>query len=284
MDLLATIEQVALPKQMPDGSLEPILAVEQVERLAVRFNTDGRTIEITALENGIIPERYSRNLHTYTLAQQARLLKSSVAVIGLGGLGGTVTECLSRAGVGKLVLADHDEFEDHNLNRQLLCTQDLIGSSKAQSAAERVMRINNSVSVDCYADFLSEKNAERILGDCQAVVDCLDSIDSRFVLEAAAKQAGIPLVSAAVAGLNGQITTIFPEDTGLELIYGPLEELNQSRGVETTLGCLPQAVMLTAAAEGAEVIKVLLGQPVLRDRLLMIDVATHTYEVLILQR
>jgi molybdopterin/thiamine biosynthesis adenylyltransferase len=103
------------------------------------------------------------------------------------------------------------------------------------------------------------------------------------VLEGAAKQAGIPLISAAVAGLSGQITTIFPEDTGLELIYGPKKELQQSKGVETTLGCLPQAVMLTAAAESAEVIKVLLDQPVLRDRLLMIDVATHTYEVLILQ-
>lgn len=283
MDLLATIKHVALPKQMPDGSLDPTLPVDQVERLAVRFNTDGRTIEITSLENGIIPERYSRNLHTYTLAQQARLLKSCVAVIGLGGLGGTVTECLSRAGVGKLVLADHDKFEDHNLNRQLLCTQDLIGSSKAQSAAERVLRVNNSVAVSCYTDFLSEKNAERILDGCEAVVDCLDSINSRFVLEAAAKQAGIPLISAAVAGLSGQITTIFPDDTGLELIYGPRKALKQSKGVETTLGCLPQAVMLTAAAESAEVIKVLLGQPVLRDRLLMIDVASHTYDVLTLK-
>jgi molybdopterin/thiamine biosynthesis adenylyltransferase len=103
------------------------------------------------------------------------------------------------------------------------------------------------------------------------------------VLETAAKKAGIPFVSAAVAGLSGQITTIFPEDTGLELIYGPRQALSQSKGVETTLGCLPQAVMLTAAAESAEVIKVLLGQPVLRDRLLMIDVASHTYDVLTLK-
>ena len=282
MDLLATIEQVALPKQMPDGSLEPTLTVDQVEQLAVQFNTDGRAIEIMALEKDIIPERYSRNLNTYSAAQQARLLKGRVAVIGLGGLGGTVTECLSRAGVGTLVLADHDDFEDHNLNRQLLCTQDLIGSSKAQSAAERVMRVNNSISVKSYAEFLDQKNADRILDDSDVVVDCLDSIETRFVLETAAKKAGIPLVSAAVAGLSGQVTTIFPEDTGLELIYGPRQALNRSKGVETILGCLPQAVMLTAAAESAEVIKVLLGQPVLRDRLLMIDVASHTYEVLTL--
>lgn len=283
MDLLATIEQSALPKQMPDGSLEPTLPVDQVERIAVRFNTDIRVVEIMALENDIIPERYCRNLNTYTSVQQARLLKSRVAVIGLGGLGGTVTECLSRAGVGKLVLVDPDDFEDHNLNRQLLCTLDLIGSSKAQAAAERVMRVNNAVSVKSYSELLDQKNAERIFGDSKVVVDCLDSIDTRFVLETAAKKAGIPLVSAAVAGLSGQVTTIFPEDAGLELIYGPRQALNQSKGAETILGCLPQAVILTAAAQSAEVIKVLLGQPVLRDRLLMIDVATHHYEVLALK-
>jgi molybdopterin/thiamine biosynthesis adenylyltransferase len=282
MDLLATIEKAALPNQMPDGSLQPTLAVDQIEQLAVRFNTDIRAVEIMALEHDIIPERYCRNLYTYTPAQQARLLKSRVAVIGLGGLGGTVTECLARAGVGTLVLVDHDVFEDHNLNRQLLCTQDLIGGSKAQSAAERVMRVNNAAAVKSYAQFLDRNNAEGILDKSQVAVDCLDSIDTRFVLETAARRIGIPLVSAAVAGLSGQVTAIFPEDTGLELIYGPRQALDRSRGVETTLGCLPQAVMLTAAAESAEVINVLLGRPVLRNRMLMIDAATHTYDVLAL--
>jgi molybdopterin/thiamine biosynthesis adenylyltransferase len=279
MDLLATIEKAALPNQMPDGSLQPTLAVDQIEQLAIQFNTDNRAVEILALEHGIIPERYCRNLYSYTPEQQARLLKSCVAVIGLGGLGGTVTECLSRAGVGSLVLVDHDDFEDHNLNRQLLCTQDLIGSSKVQAAAERVMRVNSAVAVKSYSQFLDRKNAEGILNDSQVVVDCLDSIETRFVLETAARRVGIPLVSAAVAGLSGQVTAIFPEDIGLELIYGPRQALKRSKGVETTLGCLPQAVMLTAAAESAEVINVLLGQPALRKRLLMIDAATHTYDV-----
>jgi molybdopterin/thiamine biosynthesis adenylyltransferase len=280
MDLLATIEHVALPKQMPNGAIEPTLSVDQVEQLAVHFNTDGKTIEITALENNIIPERFTRNLNTYTLTDQARLLKSKVAIIGLGGLGGTVTECLSRAGVGNLILVDHDEFEDHNLNRQLVCTQDLLGRSKARSAAERVLRVNNSVFVEAHREELTADNADRIINDCDTVIDCLDSIESRFVLESAAKQAGVPLVSAAVAGLGGQVTTIFPQDKGLELIYGPPKEIKNPKGAETTLGCLPQSVILTAAAQSAEAINVLFGQPVLRDRILMIDVATHTYEVL----
>jgi molybdopterin/thiamine biosynthesis adenylyltransferase len=265
---------------MPDGSLQPTLTVDQVEQLAMQFNTDGKTIEITALENDIIPERYARNLNTFAPSDQARLLKSRVAVIGLGGLGGTVIECLSRAGVGYLVLVDHDEFEDHNLNRQLVCTQDLIGKAKASSAAERVMHVNGSISVEAFKDSLDSNNAERILTGCDMAVDCLDTIESRFVLESATKKAGIPLVSAAVAGLGGQVTTIFPEDRGLELIYGPPQELKQSKGAEITLGCLPQAVILIAAAESAEVINVLLERPILRDQILMIDVATHRYDIL----
>jgi molybdopterin/thiamine biosynthesis adenylyltransferase len=280
MDVLASIVRSALPTQMPDGSLQPTLTVDQVEQLALRFNTDGKTIEVTALENDIIPERYARNLNTFAPSDQARLLKSRVAVIGLGGLGGTVIECLSRAGVGYLVLVDHDEFEDHNLNRQLVCTQDLIGKAKASSAAERVMHVNGSISVEAFKDSLDSNNAERILTGCDMAVDCLDTIESRFVLESATKKAGIPLVSAAVAGLGGQVTTIFPEDRGLELIYGPPQELKQSKGAETTLGCLPQAVILIAAAESAEVINVLLERPILRDQILMIDVATHRYDIL----
>lgn len=280
MDVLASIVKSALPTQMPDGSLQPTLTVDQVEQLAIRFNTDGKSIEVTALENDIIPERYVRNRNTFTPSDQARLLKSRVAVIGLGGLGGTVTECLSRAGIGHLVLVDHDKFEDHNLNRQLVCTQDLIGKAKARAAAERVMHVNGSISVDAFMDYLDSNNAERILEGCEAAVDCLDTIEGRFVLESAAKENGIPLVSAAVAGLGGQVTTIFPEDQGLESIYGPRQELKQSKGAETTLGCLPQAVMLIAAAESAEVINVLLGRPILRNQILMVDVAAHRYDLL----
>ena len=81
--------------------------------------------------------RYMRNLHTYSMAEQAWLLNSRAAVVGLGGLGGTVTQILARAGVGGLVLIDGDIFEEHNLNRQLFCTQEGIGSSKARTAAQR---------------------------------------------------------------------------------------------------------------------------------------------------
>jgi molybdopterin/thiamine biosynthesis adenylyltransferase len=200
-------------------------------------------------------------------------------------LGGTVIEWLTRAGVGQLNLVDGDRFEDHNLNRQLLSTQNSIGTTKARAGAERVCAINNSLTVEAHAEYLDSQNGPRLIRDSDVVVDCLDNIESRFVLEAAAKKANIPMVSAAVAGLSGQVTTIFPKDKGLESIYGPIDALTSPKGAETVLGCLPQAVGLIAAAESAEVIKVLLGQDkqLLRNQMLWVDISANTYETLKLE-
>ena len=281
-ELKSLIKKAALSQQLPDASLAPVLSISQIEELAIRFGTDGRNIEITALQSGILPERYLRNFKTLSPQDQIRLLQSKVVIVGAGGLGGTVLEWLARAGVGHLKIIDGDRFEGHNLNRQVLCTQDRLGTAKARAAAERVCRINSSLAVEAHTEFLTPKNAHRLVGDCHAVVDCLDDIQTRFVVETAARNAGVPLISAAVAGLTGHLTTIFPQDEGLKLIYGPASELKISKGAETTLGNLPQTVGLIASMESAEVIKVLLGstQELLRDKMLMMDLGSHTYEVL----
>jgi molybdopterin/thiamine biosynthesis adenylyltransferase len=275
IELITQIEKAALLHQLPDATMAPVLSVSQIEELAIRFGTDGRNIEITALQNGILPERYLRNFKTLSSQDQIRLLQSKVTLVGAGGLGGTVLEWLARAGVGHLRIIDGDRFEGHNLNRQLLCTQDRLGAAKAQAAAERACRVNSSLAVEAHTEFLTPKNARQL-------VNCLDNIQSRFIVEAAAKEAGVPLISAAVAGLTGHITTVFPQDQGLELIYGPAAELEISKGAEITLGNLPQTVGLIASMESAEVIKVLLGRSreLLRDKMLIMDLESHTYEVM----
>lgn len=283
-DLAALIAQAALPQQMPDGTITPTLTVAQIEELAIGFGLDGRSVEIAALEGGIFPERYTRNFKTYSAQDQIRLLKSNVTIVGLGGTGGSVMEWLARAGVGRLRLVDGDRFELHNLNRQLLSTQDRIGSFKAEVAAERICSINGSISIETHTEFMQSDNAARLIGGSDAVVDCLDSIAARFILESAAKEAGIPMVSAAVAGLSGQVTTIYPQDEGLQLIYGPEKDLSSAQGAELTMGCLAQSVALIAAVESAEVLKILLGQEdqLLRNKMLLVDMSTNTFDVLTL--
>jgi molybdopterin-synthase adenylyltransferase len=279
--LAERLENLSRETTLGDGTPCHTIAASAVRRLAKEAGLSGRTVEIAALKREILPDRYLRNRQTLSLADQLRLLESSVCVVGLGGLGGLVTETLTRMGIGRLHLIDGDIFEAHNLNRQLLSGIDRLGEQKTESAQKRVRAINPGLEVVTVAAYLTPENADALIAGNHLVVDCLDNIKSRFTLEAAAKGAGIPMISAAVAGMCGHVTTIFPEDKGLEAIFGPEDQLSAAKGAETQLGCLAPGVNLIASLECAEALKVLLdrGKP-LRNRMLVVDLADGTFESL----
>jgi len=275
------IDVLALSRSLSDGSPCRTIDARQVMRLADEAGVTGRVVEVAALRQHVLPDRYIRNLKTLSEADQIRLLESAVCIVGQGGLGGLVTETLARIGIGRFHLVDGDRFEAHNLNRQLFSSIDHIGMPKTEAAVMRLKTINPGLEVMATAAYLTPDNADALMGSCNLVVDCLDNIRSRFALEAAAKGAGIPMVSAAVAGISGHVTTIFPEDEGLETIYGPEDQLTIARGSETRLGCLAPGVNLIASLESAEVIKVLLERgDTLQNRLLIVDLADYTFETL----
>jgi molybdopterin-synthase adenylyltransferase len=243
---------------------------------------DSRSAEISSLDHSEIPERYARNMGTFSGRDQIVLFGSRVCIVGLGGLGGAVTEILARLGIGALTLVDGDVFEDSNLNRQLLSTLETLGDSKATTAGSRVRKINPSVQTRIHDVFLDVRNAARLIEGADVVVDCLDNLKTRFVLEKAAKAAEIPLVSAAIAGTYGQVTTIFPEDQGLVLIYGPEDQV-PAKCAEAALGTLPYTAMMMASMECSEITKILLKRgSLLRNRLLVIDLMDNAIEVLAL--
>jgi molybdopterin-synthase adenylyltransferase len=279
-ELLKHIRDKAVRGLYPDGNSYWGLSVNQVVALEKKSAVSAKKIEIAALENDIIPERYVRNFNAFSPKDQIKLLRSTVAVVGLGGLGGGVTEILARIGIGTLILIDGDVFEDTNLNRQVLSTQNRIGTSKALAAAERVKEINSSITITMHKQFLDEQNAPTILSQAHVIVDCLDSISTRFIVHDAAKKLKKPLVSSAVAGASGQLTTIFPEDDGLSLIYGESDR-QLSVGAETSLGCLPHAVSFLSAMECSEVAKILLNRgSLLRNQPLLIDLDSNTLEIM----
>ena len=278
--MIDAIKKAATDLRLPDDTPYRSLALAQITQLAKQFNVPGSTVEITALENNIVPERYIRNLRTLEPREQATLLKAGVCVIGLGGLGGGVVELLSRSGIGHLTLIEGDQFETSNLNRQLFCTESGLGRKKAAAAAERVSEINSSITVKVHGEYINDHNATKLVGDCDVVVDCLDNLPTRFLIEAAARYIKAPLVSAAVAGLSGHITTVFPEDAGLTAVYGDADGLPE-KGVETTLGTFPSAVTTLSALQSNEVVNILLGRPkLLRNRLLLMDLMDYTFEIL----
>ncbi|WP_022669102.1 HesA/MoeB/ThiF family protein [Desulfospira joergensenii] len=230
-----------------------------------------------------LEDRYKRNFNSLSLEDQKRLAKARVIVIGLGGLGGGVCEILARTGVGHLTLVDGDRFDPTNLNRQLLSREDLVGTPKALAAEERIRAINSDIRVEARVEYADTKSLPGLVRGMDLVVDCLDTIDARFLVQDAAQGAGIPLVSGAIAGMTGQVTTVFPKDRGIELIYGPREECG-STGIETLTGNLAACALMTAALQASESIKVLLGRgQILRNKLLIADLWSNGFETVDLE-
>mgnify|MGYP005851169077 CR=1 FL=1 len=272
--LQSAIRQHALAK----GSLE-VLPLEAEQEIAERLGVSRWEVEVAALRMRVLPSRYERSLGTVGWEGQLKLLRSTVAVIGAGGLGGYVVEGLARMGVGRLIVVDGDVFEEHNLNRQLFCTEADLGRSKAQVAAERVRAINGAVTVDARHELADADNLPSILEEAEVVVDALDSLPARLLLQQAAAKRGIPMVHGAIAGYMAQVMTIFPGDPGLTQVYGTAD-LPQ-KGVEVSLGNPAGTPMLCAALQVEETIKVLLGEgEPLRNRLLMVDAEMGEVQVL----
>lgn len=262
----------------PNGDRYRSLSVASVKRIAAEFNETGKRVECIALQNEIIPARYSRNITSIGPIDQIQLLGSAVAVVGIGGLGGWLSEMLARIGVGMLRLIDGDRFEDSNLNRQLFSDEGQLARSKTEVAVERLSNVNSSITVDDRSVVLTEENGPELLSGCDVIADCLDSIRTRFVLENAARALAVPLVSAAVAGRSGQVGTILRGDPGFTAIYGEPAEAPE-HGEESELGNLPFAVALLASLQCAEIIRILLGKPGLyRRSLLYVDLEDGTFQ------
>lgn len=224
---------------------------------AERFTMTVRDIELSALGSGIMPARYDRNRSMLSLGDQALLLRSTVAVIGCGGLGGYVIEELARLGVGCLKVVDDDAFQDHNLNRQVLCTTASIGMTKVEVAKNRVLAINPAVEVISARERFTRANGGGLVSGANVVVDALDSVSSRRDLAAVCEEVSVPLVHGSIGGWYGQIVTEMPGDRTVERIYSASGD---GGGIEKVLGNPSFTPAVVASLQVAEVCKLLIGR------------------------
>lgn len=219
-------------------------------------------------------KRYERAFPVMDEAAQQLLAARCVLIVGCGGLGGHLLESMARLGVGELRCADGDVFDETNLNRQLLCTEDNIGRSKASAAAERVRAVNSSVKVSAFDEPFSEKNADFLTAGCDLVLDALDNIPARLLLEDVCARRGIPLVHGAIQGTGIQVA-VCPPGSGL------LHRLYPSSSREDRKCSLPFTPPFCAAVQAAEAAKLLLGQSApLTGRLLVADLTDMSWDVL----
>jgi molybdopterin/thiamine biosynthesis adenylyltransferase len=199
-----------------------------------------------------------------------------VAVIGAGGLGGHVILLLARMGIGTLVVVDYDVFDETNLNRQALSSMETLGNPKPEVAAATVSSINPGVKVIPCQVKLDSSNAPEILKGSTVVVDALDNVKDRFVLERTTKKLRIPMVHGALAGFEGQVMTIFPDDPGLEHLYrNEGAGGDKSKRPESILGVPTLTPSLIATLEAMEVSKIILRrEKTFRNTMVHVDLET----------
>lgn len=176
------------------------------------------------LDINVWPERFKQNCGVYTKGQMQRLLRARVAIAGLGGLGGHVTELLARLGVCHFTLCDCDEFSESNLNRQAFCTEKSIGWRKTTTLELAVSDIAEYARVRRLSLALDERTIPDFLENADIVFDCLDDIQTKALLERACAAANIPFVHGGVSHQEGFAFATRGE-CGLARLYG--EELPQ---------------------------------------------------------
>ena len=229
------------------------------------------------IEEKKLQRRYERNSMTITPEENKLLRAKKVCVAGCGGLGGGVIEGLVRIGVGTVRAIDGDVFDETNLNRQVLSNEGNLGRSKAEEAVLQMKLINSEVRIDPVYAFIDESNAAELIRGFDAVVDALDNISSRKILERACESESIPLVHGAIAGWNGQVSVVMPGDRTLAAVYEGEEE----KGEEVLTGNPYFTPAVVSAIEVAETVKLLLAREgSLISRMLTIDLLHHEYETI----
>jgi len=219
-------------------------------------------------------ERYSRHLllPEVGMAGQQKLLDARVLLLGAGGLGSPAALYLAAAGVGTLGIVDNDEVDLSNLQRQVIHSSERIGVPKVDSAEQTINALNPDVQVEKYSLRLGPENIMEVLPGWDIVVDGLDNFPTRYLLNDASVRLGIPVVSAAILGFEGQLSVFKPYDGPCYRCLFPVPppaELAPSCGANGVLGVLPGTMGLLQATE---VIKLILGEgEPLIGRLLMYD-------------
>ncbi len=201
-------------------------------------------------------------------AGQQRLARGRALVVGMGALGSQAAEILARAGVGFLRIVDGDLLQPDNLHRQTLYVESDArdGLPKVQAAARHLKAINSSVVVDPLAVMADPRNVVQLMEGIDVVIDGTDRFATRFLLNAAAVRAGVPLVHGGCLGCDGQVMVVLPGETACLQCLMP-DGVQEEAATCETAGVLMPVVTVVAGLQALEAMKILSGnrQAVSRD-------------------
>ena len=227
-------------------------------------------------------KRYERQviLPNFGLVEQALLFKAKILVIGAGGLGCPALLYLAAAGIGKIGIVDFDLVAESNLHRQILYSQQDIGSNKAITAAEKLSLSYPDCTLVSYPEKLTQHNANELIASYDLVLDGCDNFDTRYLIDDVCLAQNKPWIYASVSRFEGQLAVFNCHDkTGTKAHYRNLFANKPSN--ESVLNCAEAGVIgvlpgIIGSMQAVEAIKVIaqIGVP-LANKLLTYNALTH---------
>lgn len=234
-------------------------------------------IGVTLSEQDIL--RFSRNILVREIgpAGQEALLRSSVLVVGAGGLGSPALLYLAAAGVGRIGVIDGDRVDPSNLNRQVIHRESSVGRPKVASAAFALRELRGALEVDAHDEPLTTANAEPLFRRYDVVIDGSDNFPTKFLCSDASVVTGTPLVHAGVLRFGGQIMTILPGSGPCLRCLLPEVPPRRDAPACADAGIVGAAAGIVGSWQAAEAIKILTGagRPI-SGRLLALDALEGT--------
>ncbi|WP_167510769.1 HesA/MoeB/ThiF family protein [Chryseobacterium sediminis] len=226
--------------------------------------------------------RYSRQIfiEEIGLEGQKKIMASKVLVIGAGGLGSPIIQYLAAAGVGTLGIADFDEVELHNLNRQIIHTESSVGLSKVKSAETFVENLNHQVTFTGLEEKINENNAEEIISQYDIIVDGSDNFSTRYLVNDTCVKLKKTLVYGSILGFSGQVVVfnyngsknlrdIFPEP--------PFDEDMSDCDSLGVLGALPGII---GSMMALQTLKIITDLPVNLNQLTLVDTLDWRFQTI----
>ena len=221
--------------------------------------------------------RYNRQMRIPEFGEQGqeKIKNAKVFVAGIGGLGSISCYYLAAAGVGRLRIVDKDTVDLSNLNRQIIHWTTNLGDAKADSSRSKLRSLNPFCSVEAVQAEITHESCAELVGDCGIIVDAMDNMEARRILNSVSVQKRIPYIYGGVHQLDGMASTFIPGKTPcLECVFPDQGEAS-SEPPPAILGPVPGVI---ACLQSIEVIKWILGLPgLLTGRLLCFSGSDMTF-------
>jgi len=226
-------------------------------------------------------KRYDRQIRIsgFGVEGQEKLKRAKVLIAGVGALGTAISTYLGIAGVGCLRIVDGDVVELSNLNRQILHWTTDIGKKKTQSAEEKLREANPCIKVEAIAETISEDNILELTTGCDLIMDAVDNYQTRYLLNRAALERGIPFIHGGVFGMEGMATTVIPGQTACLRCIFP------EPPPPTTIPVLGVIPGIIGCLQATEAVKYITGiGELLANRLLVFDGSDTKFREVKLER